>query len=70
MTEIFYDPDVKNPVIQNDVEFVKDFYDLSEFSDDDIRRLSPWVLRIVLNSTIFFDKKMRMSEIVEVIGNE
>jgi len=70
MTEIFYDPDVKNPVVQNDVEFVKDFYDLSEFSDDDIRRLSPWVLRIVLNSTIFFDKKMRMSEIVGVIGNE
>jgi DNA-directed RNA polymerase II subunit RPB1 len=70
MTEIFYDPDVKNPVVEQDIEFVKDFYDLSEFSDDDLRRLSPWTLRIVLNPTIFFDKKMRMSEIVEVVRNE
>ena len=70
MTEIFYDSDVKNPVVEQDAEFVKDFYDLSEFSDDDLRRLSPWVLRIVLNPTIFFDKKMRMNEIVEVVRNE
>jgi DNA-directed RNA polymerase II subunit RPB1 len=70
MTEIFYDPDVKNPVVEQDIEFVKDFYDLSEFSDDDLRRLSPWALRVVLNPTIFFDKKMRMSEIVEVVRNE
>jgi|EP00979_Chaetoceros_neogracilis_P014092 DNA-directed RNA polymerase II subunit RPB1 len=70
MTEIFYDPDVKNPVVEQDAEFVKDFYDLSEFSDDDLRRLSPWVLRIVLNPIIFFDKKMRMNEIVEVVRNE
>ncbi len=70
LTEIFYDPDIKNPVIQEDAEFVKDFYDLSEFSDDDIRRLSPWVLRIVLNSTIVEDKNILMNEIVDVIREE
>jgi DNA-directed RNA polymerase II subunit RPB1 len=70
MTEIFYDPDVKNPVIEQDAEFVKDFYDLSEISEDDIRRLSPWVLRVVLNSTIVEDKNILMNEIVDVMREE
>lgn len=69
-TEIFYDPDVMNPVTEQDTEFVKDFYDLSEFTEDDLRRLSPWVLRIVLNSAPVFDKKMTMEEIVGVISSE
>ena len=70
MTEIFYDPEVKSPVTEQDAEFVKDFYDLSEFSDDDIRRLSPWVLRIVLNSTLVEDKNILMNEIVDVMREE
>jgi len=69
-TEIFYDPDVMNPVTEQDTEFVKDFYDLSEFTEDDLRRLSPWVLRIVLNSAPVIDKKMTMDEIVGVISSE
>jgi len=70
MTEIFYDPDVKNSIVEKDVEFVKDFYELSEITDDDLRRFSPWVLRVELNPVIFLDKKMKMSEIVDVVREE
>jgi DNA-directed RNA polymerase II subunit RPB1 len=70
VTEIFYDPDVKNTVVPSDIELVKDFYDLSDLTEDEIRRLSPWVLRIVLNDVVFNDKKMRMNEIVSVIREE
>jgi DNA-directed RNA polymerase II subunit RPB1 len=70
LTEIYYDPDVKNTVVAKDVEFVKDYYDLSDATDDDLRRLSPWVLRIELNQTVFFDKKMKMNEIVREVNNE
>lgn len=40
-TEIYYDPDVKNTVVEKDQEFVKDFYDYADKSDEDLRRLSP-----------------------------
>mmetsp|Transcript_30765 Transcript_30765/g.55730 ORF Transcript_30765/g.55730 Transcript_30765/m.55730 type:complete len:1711 (+) Transcript_30765:43-5175(+) len=70
LTEIYYDPDVRNTVVEKDREFVKDYYELSEATDDDLRRLSPWVLRIELNQTVFFDKKMKMKEIEKEIENE
>lgn len=40
-TEIYYDPDIKNTVVEKDQEFVKEFYDYSDKSDEDLRRLSP-----------------------------
>lgn len=40
-TEIYYDPDVKNTVVEKDQEFVKDFYEFTDKSDEDLRRLSP-----------------------------
>jgi len=70
LTEIYYDPDVKTSVVEKDREFVKDFYELSDETDDDLNRLSPWVLRVELNQTVFFDKKVRMSEITDEIRNE
>ena len=41
-TEIYYDPDIKNTVVANDWEFVKDYYEFGDETDDDLRRLSPW----------------------------
>lgn len=69
-TEIFYDPDIHNTCVADDYEFVKDYYEISDESVDDIRRLSPWVLRIVLDQTVFFDKQMKMNEITAEIQNE
>mmetsp|Transcript_6506 Transcript_6506/g.9894 ORF Transcript_6506/g.9894 Transcript_6506/m.9894 type:complete len:1765 (+) Transcript_6506:67-5361(+) len=70
LTEIYYDADIKNTVVEKDREFVKEYYDLGDETDDDLRRLSPWVLRVELNQTVFFDKKLKMNEIVREIQNE
>lgn len=70
MTEIYYDSNIKNTCVEKDAEFVKDYYEFGDESEDDLRRLSPWVLRIELNKQVFFDKKMKMEEIVTEINRE
>jgi DNA-directed RNA polymerase II subunit RPB1 len=67
LTEIYYDPDITNTVVPKDREFVKLHYEFSDDTQDDLRRYSPWVLRIELNPTVFLEKKMQMSEIVNQI---
>jgi DNA-directed RNA polymerase II subunit RPB1 len=69
LTEIYYDPDVKNTVVAKDREFVKDFYDFADKTDDEIRRLSPWVLRMELDKAVVFVKKIQMNEITKEITN-
>ena len=69
-TEIYYDPDVKNSVVVKDREWVKDYYDLSDKTDDDIRRMSPWVLRVELDPDPVLVKKIKMNEIVREVANE
>jgi DNA-directed RNA polymerase II subunit RPB1 len=69
-TEIYYDPDIKNSVVVQDREFVKDFYDFAEKTDDDIRRMSPWVLRVELDKDVVFVKKIQMNEIVKEVASE
>jgi DNA-directed RNA polymerase II subunit RPB1 len=69
-TEIYYDPDVKNSVVAKDREFVKEFYDFSDKSDEDLRRLSPWVLRIELDKALVYVKKIKMNEISAQIAEE
>eukprot|EP00529_Nitzschia_sp_RCC80_P002549 CAMPEP_0113469714 /NCGR_PEP_ID=MMETSP0014_2-20120614/16047_1 /TAXON_ID=2857 /ORGANISM="Nitzschia sp." /LENGTH=1732 /DNA_ID=CAMNT_0000362211 /DNA_START=924 /DNA_END=6122 /DNA_ORIENTATION=+ /assembly_acc=CAM_ASM_000159 len=69
-TEIWYDPDVKNSVVLKDREFVKDFYDLSGKTEDDLRRLSPWVLRMELDKDVVFVKKIQMAEIISFVDAE
>lgn len=70
LTEIYYDPDVRNTVVPQDREFVKEYYEMGDDTEGDISRLSPWVLRVELNQEVFFDKKMKMSEIVGEVQNE
>jgi DNA-directed RNA polymerase II subunit RPB1 len=69
-TEIYYDPDVKESVVTADQEFVKEFYEFADKSDDDLRRLSPWVLRIELDKALVYVKKIKMTEISGVINEE
>ena len=69
-TEIYYDPDVRDTVVEADREFVKDFYDFSDKTDEELRRLSPWVLRVVLDKAPVFVKKIRMNEIAKLINEE
>jgi DNA-directed RNA polymerase II subunit RPB1 len=69
-TEIWYDPDIKNSVVTQDREFVKDYYDFAEKTEDDINRMSSWVLRMELDKDVIFVKKIQMNEIVKEVENE
>lgn len=65
-TEIFYDPlDPQNltTVIEADKDFVEGYYQIGVDENYPIERLSPWVLRIKLDSGKMVDKKLKMSEI-------
>ena len=71
LTEIYYDLEITNTIVPKDKEFVKLHYEFSDdTTQDDLRRLSPWVIRVELNPTVFLEKKMQMSEIVTQIKEE
>ena len=65
-TEVWYDPDPMSTIIEEDVDFVKSYY---EMPDEDIapEKISPWLLRIELNREMMVDKKLSMEDIAEKI---
>jgi hypothetical protein len=67
LTEIHYDPDVRNSIVPKDVEFVKDYYEMSDENEAELLRLSRYVLRIELDQQMCYDKKIQMNEIVRQI---
>ncbi|KAL3689206.1 hypothetical protein R1sor_015515 [Riccia sorocarpa] len=68
-TEIWYDPDPMSTCIEEDVEFVRSYY---EMPDEDVapEKISPWLLRIELNREMMVDKKLTMADIAEKINLE
>ncbi|VDK54176.1 unnamed protein product [Anisakis simplex] len=63
-TAIYYDPDPKNTVIEEDEEWVNIFYEMPDF---DPSRASPWLLRIELDRKRMTDKKLTMEAIADKI---
>ncbi|XP_057805487.1 LOW QUALITY PROTEIN: DNA-directed RNA polymerase II subunit RPB1-like [Salvia miltiorrhiza] len=68
-TEVWYDPDPKSTIIEEDVEFVTSYF---EMPDDDVDpdKISPWLLRIELNREMMVDKKLNMADISHKINAE
>ncbi|KAK3224411.1 hypothetical protein Dsin_011436 [Dipteronia sinensis] len=68
-TEVWYDPDPMSTIIEEDIEFVKSYY---EMPDEEIapEKISPWLLRIELNREMMVDKKLSMAAIAEKINLE
>lgn len=68
-TEIWYDPDPMSTIIEEDIEFVRSYY---EMPDEDVapEKISPWLLRIELNREMMVDKKLSMADIAEKINLE
>nr|GFA30022.1 DNA-directed RNA polymerase II subunit 1 [Tanacetum cinerariifolium] len=68
-TEVWYDPDPMNTIIEEDLEFVKSNY---EMTDEEIGmdKISPWLIRIELNREMMVDKKLSMADIAEKINLE
>ena len=65
-TEVHYDPNPRATVVEEDQEFVDEYFAMP---DEDVNPddLSPWVLRIILNDQVFHNKKLSMDEIATKI---
>ncbi|KAJ3220525.1 DNA-directed RNA polymerase II subunit rpb1 [Clydaea vesicula] len=59
-TEIYYDPDPMNSVIEDDRDIYQSYFEMEE---EDASKYSPWVLRIQLNFERKIDKNMTMEDI-------
>ena len=68
-TEIFYDPDPQNTVVDEDAEFVRDYF-LMPDEDRPMEMYSPWLLRIELDRAAMTDKRLTMAELVNTIHAE
>nr|CAB3491643.1 unnamed protein product [Digitaria exilis] len=68
-TEVWYDPDPKGTIIDEDVEFVQSYYEMPD-EDIDSDNISPWLLRIELDREMMVDKKLSMADIAEKINRE
>ncbi|KAB1201777.1 DNA-directed RNA polymerase II subunit 1 [Morella rubra] len=68
-TEVWYDPDPMSTIIEEDVDFVRSYY---EMPDEEVapEKISPWLLRIELNREMMVDKKLSMADIAEKINLE
>ncbi|KAK7274223.1 hypothetical protein RIF29_15304 [Crotalaria pallida] len=68
-TEVWYDPDPMSTIIEEDVDFVKSYY---EMPDEEVAldKISPWLLRIELNREMMVDKRLSMANIAEKINLE
>ncbi|KAJ1950344.1 DNA-directed RNA polymerase II core subunit rpo21, partial [Linderina macrospora] len=61
-TEIWYDPDVQDTIIDEDRDFVQAYYEMPD-EQIPIETISPWLLRIELNRNTMLDKKLTMTEV-------
>ncbi|EPS67076.1 hypothetical protein M569_07699, partial [Genlisea aurea] len=68
-TEVWYDPDPMSTIIEEDIEFVKSYYEMPD-EEIDPDKISPWLLRIELNREMMVDKKLSMADIAEKINLE
>jgi DNA-directed RNA polymerase II subunit RPB1 len=69
-TEIWYDPDPRNTVVEADRDFVELYYDVPDELDFDPDRCSPWMLRIVLDNTKKSAKQLKNSAIADKLNTE
>ncbi|KAG0244439.1 DNA-directed RNA polymerase II subunit rpb1 [Actinomortierella wolfii] len=67
-TEIHYDPDPANTLIEEDQDFVTAYYALED--DPAMHNVSPWLLRIELNRSMMLDKKLNMTDVANKISED
>lgn len=67
--EIWYDPDPTSAVIEEDIDFVKSYYEMPD-EEIDPSKISPWLLHMELNREMILDKKLSMADIAEKINLE
>lgn len=64
--QIIYDPDRRNTIVEEDAEFLSLYYDIEGV--EPLEDVSPWVIRMVLNSDKMIDKGLETPEIQKKIS--
>ena len=65
LSEIYYDPDIRNTVITEDSDIIEEYFDILIDDIEEIKDyISPWVLRLVLDEHFI---GVKMTEIKEII---
>lgn len=68
-TEIFYDPDPRTTVIEDDYDTVEAYFAIpDEKVEASIEYQSPWLLRFELDRAKMLDKQLTMSQVAEKIS--
>ncbi|KAL2311876.1 DNA-directed RNA polymerase II subunit rpb1 [Schizosaccharomyces pombe] len=68
-TEIHYDPDPQDTVIEEDKDFVEAFFAIpDEEVEENLYKQSPWLLRLELDRAKMLDKKLSMSDVAGKIA--
>ncbi|KAJ2511985.1 DNA-directed RNA polymerase II core subunit rpo21, partial [Coemansia sp. RSA 1937] len=68
-SEIWFDPDVSDTIIDEDREFVQLFHEIPD-ARFPVEAVSPWLLRLELNRNKVVDKKLSVNEVVERIAED
>ncbi|VEU24076.1 DEKNAAC105257 [Brettanomyces naardenensis] len=64
VTEIYYDPDPKSTVIEEDVDTVEAYFAIpDEKVEENLHKQSPWLLRLELDRAKMLDKQLTMSQV-------
>ncbi len=66
-TSVYYDPDPKQTIIKADEELVRNFNDSSILDDNDMQGLSPWILRIEVDTAKLQGKHLSLQKIEQVL---
>ncbi|CAF3252709.1 unnamed protein product [Rotaria sp. Silwood2] len=66
-TSIYYDPNPQDTIIEEDQQWVSTYY---EMPDENISKVSPWLLRIELDQNKIIDKDLTMEQIYEKIAEK
>lgn len=68
-TEIYYDPDPRSTVIEEDYDTVEAYFAIpDEKVEESIEKQSPWLLRLELDRAKMLDKQLTMSQVAEKIS--
>jgi len=69
-TNIIFDPDVENTIVQEDYEFVQSYWEMPDDENITPDKLSPWLLRIVAEKKLMRFKGITNNEIKQAIQND
>lgn len=62
-TEIYYDPEIEDTVIESDKDMVESYFIIPEGEIDDPKTQSKWLLRIILGRRKLLDKGLSVGEV-------